>query len=171
MKNRVFSYPVQKVAYGRLLLGLLLLFMSGVASADDAPAVFRVRGQVKEATSGTPLPGVNVVEKGSSRGVTTDANGQYQLDVQTGDAILVFSSIGYAKQEIPVGNRAELNVDMQADTRSLDEVVVQGYGTVRKSDLTGSIAQIKGDRLLDRQATNVAQSLQGRIPGVDVGIN
>lgn len=60
---------------------------------------------------------------------------------------------------------------MQTDTRSLDEVIVQGYGTVRKSDLTGSIAQIKGDKLLDRQAPNVAQALQGRIPGVDVGVN
>ena len=171
MKNRVFTYPVRKVVYGRLLLGLLLLFTSGVVRANDAPAVFRVRGQVKETTSGTPLPGVNVVEKGSSRGVTTDANGQYQLDVQTGDAVLVFSSIGYAKQEIPVGNRAELNVSMQADDRSLDEVVVVGYGTVRKSDLTGSVAAIKGEKLLDRQATNVAQALQGRIPGVDVGVN
>ncbi|WP_229365661.1 SusC/RagA family TonB-linked outer membrane protein [Fibrisoma montanum] len=136
----------------------------------NSPKAFRVRGVVRDA-SGTGLPGVNVVEKGSSRGSTTDADGAYQIEVQDGNATLVFSSIGYTRQEVAVGNREVLDVTMQSDNRSLDEVVVIGYGTVRKSDLTGSVAQIKGDRLLDRQAVNVAQSLQGRLPGVDVSVN
>mgnify|MGYP002777690978 CR=1 FL=1 len=139
-------------------------------SSTITQAVFRVSGTVKDAAGGG-LPGVNVVEKGSSRGATTDANGGYQLDVTDGNAVLVFSSIGYARQEVTVGNRSVIDVTMQTDDRSLDEVVVIGYGTVRKSDLTGSVAQIKGDRLLDRQAVNLGQALQGRIPGLDVAIN
>ncbi|MFC5412740.1 SusC/RagA family TonB-linked outer membrane protein [Larkinella bovis] len=141
------------------------------ASATQAQAVvFTVKGVVKEA-NGTGLPGVNVVEKGTSRGTNTDANGAFQLDVTDGNATLVFSSIGYMKQEVPVNNRSTLTVNMETDNRNLDEVVVIGYGTVRKSDLTGSVAALKGEKLLDRQAPNIAQSLQGRIPGVDVMVN
>ncbi|WP_229311822.1 SusC/RagA family TonB-linked outer membrane protein [Larkinella rosea] len=142
-------------------------------TAEVKPAqavVFTVKGVVKEA-AGNPLPGVNVVEKGTSRGTNTDANGAFQLDVTDGNATLVFSSIGYLKQEVAVGNQSTMTVSMAIDNRNLDEVVVIGYGTVRKSDLTGSVAAIKGDKLLDRQANNVAQSLQGRIPGVDVMVN
>ncbi|GAB3248351.1 TonB-dependent receptor [Larkinella harenae] len=131
--------------------------------------VFAVRGVVKE-PGGSPLPGVNVVEKGTTRGTNTDANGAFQLDVSDGNATLVFSSIGFAKQEVAVGNRSTVEVTMESDNRNLEEVVVIGYGTVRKSDLTGSVGAIKGEKLLDRQATNIGQALQGRIPGVDVAV-
>ena len=154
----------------RLWLFIIAGLVVSTGYATDNPQAFRVRGIVKDA-AGTGLPGVNVVEKGTSRGSTTDATGAYQLDVESATTTLVFSSIGYIRQEVAIGNREVVDVTMQSDDRSLDEVVVIGYGTVRKSDLTGSVAAIKGEKLLDRQAVNVAQALQGRIPGVDVGVN
>ncbi|MBB5284561.1 TonB-linked SusC/RagA family outer membrane protein [Rhabdobacter roseus] len=136
-----------------------------------APADILVRGQVVDGASSSPLPGVSVVVRGTSRGTTTNAEGRFELEVPDANTVLVFSFVGFEKLEVPVGNRTELTVELAQDIRNLEEMVVVGYGTVRKSDLTGSVSAIKGDKLLDRQATNVAQALQGRLPGVDVSVN
>lgn len=115
-----------------------------------------------------PLPGVNVLVKGSTQGTTTDANGKYQVSVPNSDAILTFSFIGFTSQEKVVGNQTVVDVTMQEDIQSLQEVVVVGYGTVKKSDLTGSVSSIKADAFKDMPVTSVDQALQARAPGVNV---
>lgn len=127
-------------------------------------------GKVTGAT-GEPLAGVSVTVRGTTRGATSGADGTYRLALQPGDQVLVFSSVGFTTKEIAIGNQTQLDLELAASDQQLDEVVVIGYGTVRKRDLTGSVASIKGDRLLDRPSTNVAQALQGRVPGVDVSVN
>lgn len=116
-----------------------------------------------------PLPGVNVLVKGTTQGTTTDANGVFRLQINDGsNASLTFSFIGYANEEIAIGNRTVVDVKLKEDVRSLQEVVVVGYGTVKKSDLTGSISSIKADAFKDMPLTSVDQALQARVPGVNV---
>jgi len=155
-----------------LLLVLLSLFSSNDILAKNIKYFEKtVKGKITDSENNSPLPGVNIIVKGTSQGTSSNSEGNYEINVANDNAILVFSFVGYEKLEMPVGNQTELNVSMKVDSKSMDEVLVIGYGTVRKSDLTGSVGAIKGDKLLDRQATNVAQSLQGRIPGVDVAVN
>ena len=124
-----------------------------------------VSGKVQD-ESGEPLPGVNVLVKGTSVGTVTDLEGTYQLDVPDENATLVFSFIGYNSVEIVVGQQSVINVTMQVNVQALEEVIVVGYGTVRKSDLTGSVASIKGDAVKEFPVTSVDQALQARAPGV-----
>ncbi|MEX2234405.1 MAG: carboxypeptidase-like regulatory domain-containing protein [Cyclobacteriaceae bacterium] len=89
---------------------------------------------------GVPIPGANIIEKGTTNGVASDSDGKYSLLVNNGDAILVFSFIGYTSQEVPLNGRTSLEVSMAADLQTLQEVVVVGYGTQLKKDLTGSVS-------------------------------
>jgi TonB-linked SusC/RagA family outer membrane protein len=129
-----------------------------------------ITGTVKSET-GEGLPGVNVVSKGSNQGTTSDATGRYQLTVQDQTTTLVFSFVGYASQEVTIGNRTIIDLDLKPDNQTLNEVVVVGYGTVRKSDLTGAVGSVKGSQLMGRPAINAEQSLAGRIAGVNVSTN
>lgn len=116
-----------------------------------------------------PLIGVNVVVKGNtSVGAITNLDGKYSLSVPEGKATLVFSYIGYVTQEVPVEQQPVVNVILKEDAQALDEVVVIGYGTVKRRDLTGAIASVKGDEVAANPVSNVAQALQGRLPGVNV---
>lgn len=115
-----------------------------------------------------PLPGVNILIKGTTSGTATDVDGRYSITVEDADATLVFSFIGYITQEIPLGGRTVVNVTMVTDVRSLEEVVVMGYGEVRKRDLTGSVASISREDLTALPVNNVQQIMQGRVPGVQV---
>ncbi|NGZ44566.1 TonB-dependent receptor [Cytophagaceae bacterium 50C-KIRBA] len=129
-----------------------------------------VTGKVTdEANSG--IPGVNVIVKGTTKGVMTDVNGNYKIVVADSRAVLVFSAIGYSQQEITVGNQSAINVNLKPDNKYLDEIVVIGYGTQKKSDLTGSVSSIKTDQLLERPATSLNQALSGRMAGVQVSTN
>ncbi len=112
-----------------------------------------------------PAIGVSVVEKGTTNGTTTDLDGQFTLSVKP-DAVLVISSIGYATQEITVGSQREFIISLQEDTEFLDEVVVVGYGTMKKSDLAGASVSMKEDAIKGSIITNIDQSLQGRAAGV-----
>ncbi len=116
----------------------------------------------------TSLPGVNVTVKGSSRGTTTDAEGTYKINIPNDQATLVFSSVGFTPQEIVVGNRATIDMVLVADERSLNEVVVVGYGTQKKSQLTGAISSVSAKEIAELPITNARQALQGRAAGVDV---
>src|SRR5690606_11432451 len=116
---------------------------------------------------GTTLPGVSVLEKGTTNGTVTDTNGNFTLNVR-GDGSLVFSFIGMVSQEIPLGSQTTFNVTLETDISTLDEVVVVGYGTMKKSDLTGSIVSISGDDLKRVPVSTVAESLTGRLAGVQV---
>ncbi|MCF2488148.1 TonB-dependent receptor [Dyadobacter sp. CY347] len=117
-----------------------------------------------------PLPGVSIVVKGTQTGTTTDADGGFTLDVPD-NATLVLSFVGYTTKEIPVENQSTINITLEADVRALNELVVVGYGVVKKSDLTGSVASIKSTELNAYPATNLMQSLAGRATGVQISQN
>ncbi|GAB3271790.1 TonB-dependent receptor [Larkinella harenae] len=113
------------------------------------------------------IPGATITIKGTTRGTTTDAAGAFQLNASPNET-MVFSYVGYTTQEIAVGNQTTLTVRMTTDNRSLEEVVVVGYGTVRKSDLTGSVSTIKADAIKEMPVVSVDQAIQSRAPGVQV---
>ena len=143
-----------------------------LSSVDPVPAIVEmlaitVSGKVTDET-GQTLPGVNVVERGTTNGTTTDVDGRFSMNVQDEKSVLVFSFIGYATQEVPVGGQTEFSINLQTDVKALDEVVVVGYGSVKKSDLTGSVSTIKAEELLDRPTVNIGQALSGKLPGVEV---
>lgn len=129
-----------------------------------------VTGRVTD-EKGTGLPGVSVAIKNTTRGTTTDAEGKFRLTIANDNSTtttLVFSFVGYLNQELAIGNRNSIDIQLSPDQKSLDEVVVVGYGTVKKSDLTGSLAQIKARDLNAYPSTNVLQALSGRAAGVQV---
>lgn len=117
---------------------------------------------------GEGLPGVNIVIKGTSKGATTNTSGEYQIDITDKGTILVFSFVGYLTQELEVGSRTTLDVTLKVDDKALEEVVVVGYGTQRKSDLTGAISSIKAEDLKKLPTTSFDQAIQGRAAGVQV---
>ncbi len=127
-----------------------------------------IKGKVTD-EQGEALPGVNVVLKGTQTGTITGATGDYELNLgNTTGGALVFSFVGYSSQEVTIASRTIVNVQLGTDNRALEEVVVVGYGTVRKSDLTGSVATIKSDALKEMPITSVDQAIQSRVPGVQV---
>ncbi|MFH4968317.1 TonB-dependent receptor [Gaetbulibacter sp. M240] len=117
------------------------------------------------------LPGVSVVEKGTVNGVATDFDGNYSLQVSSNNATLSFSYIGYVKQEISVAGKSVINVALQEDLDQLDEIVVVGYGSAKKRDLTGSIIRVDLEKEPERANVSLLQALQGSVPGLNVGIN
>lgn len=125
-----------------------------------------IRGQVTSTEDGGVLPGVSVLLQGTGEGTTTDVNGEFRLEIQQSDAVLVFSYIGFVSQEVPVGNQTTINVNLEPDYKELEEVVVVGYGTQKKSDLTGAVASVTSEEIKNQAVTNVQTALVGRIPGV-----
>lgn len=128
----------------------------------------QVSGVVKDAT-GEPLIGANVMVKGNAtNGTITDFDGNFTLSgVKAGD-VLVFSYIGCVTQEIKVGNQKKFDVTLKDDAQALEEVVVIGYGTTKKKDLTGSVASVGGETLAKVPVTSAAEALTGRLPGVQI---
>jgi TonB-linked SusC/RagA family outer membrane protein len=137
-----------------------------VVTPENDPLQSMISGRVTEASSGEGLPGVSVVIKGTAVGVNTDINGNYSINAGAPDAILTFSFIGYVSQEIVAAGRIKIDVSLAIDVTALDEVVVVGYGTQKKSDITGSVASVPKDRLENAPNLNIAQAIQGAIPGV-----
>jgi tonB-linked outer membrane protein, susC/ragA family len=125
-----------------------------------------VKGIVKD-NFGEPVIGANVTEKGTTNGMITDLDGNFSLTVQK-NATLVISYIGYVTQEIAIKGNTNLNITLKEDSKALEEVVVIGYGTARKSDVTGSIASVGGDKLQEMPSTNITYALQNRVAGVDM---
>lgn len=142
---------------------MLYLVMASVigAFAQSVP----VKGKVTD-DQGTGLPGVSVVVKSTTTGTVTDSDGNFNVNVPSGNATLVLSYIGYLSQEIPVNNRSTINITMATDVKSLSEVVVVGYGVQKKETVTGSVVSVKGDELVKSPAMNLSNSLAGRLPGV-----
>jgi TonB-linked SusC/RagA family outer membrane protein len=132
------------------------------------PAFAMIRGKVTDEANAA-LPGVSVVLKGTQKGTTTDKDGAFELDVpELNGAVLVFSFVGYKAQEAVVGSQSSLSVVMVPENKSLEEVIVVGYGSVRKSDLTGSVSSIKSEAIREMPVTSVDQAIQSRAPGVQV---
>ncbi|MBL7854641.1 MAG: TonB-dependent receptor [Cyclobacteriaceae bacterium] len=145
-----------------------IFFLAFCFLAAEATAQIRVRGQVLSAPDKSPLPGVNIMIKGTTGGTTTDADGRYEIEVPDQNSILVFSFVGFVSKEVPVSSRTEIIVELDEDRTALEEVIVIGYGTVRKTDLTGSVSSVRGADLTRVPAINPMQSLQGKVPGVQV---
>ncbi|MFD2932826.1 SusC/RagA family TonB-linked outer membrane protein [Spirosoma flavum] len=128
----------------------------------------RVTGKVTSAEDGTPLPGVSIVAKGTSKGTQTDANGDYSLEVPANIGTLVYSFVGVSTQETAIGNRSVVNVTLSNDSRSLDEVIVTGYGAQSKRNLTGNIAKVNARDIENIPVPSVEQALQGKVAGVQI---
>lgn len=117
---------------------------------------------------GQPLIGVSIFEKGTTNGVITDMDGNFSLKLTSENPTLVFSYIGYKTQEVSVGGKTTLNVTMSEDAEQLDEVVVVGYGVQKKSSMTASVSSVSSKEIVKTMSSNVASTLQGRMPGVDI---
>lgn len=148
----------------KVCIVILMCFIGGSAFAQSKT----ISGTVVDET-GSVLPGVSVVIKGTASGTTTDVEGRYSVTIDNpAEATLIFTFIGYNAQEVAVSNRSSVDVSLTPDTQTLQEIVVVGYGTQRKSDLTGSIASIKAADLAKTSGSNIAEGLQGKTPGVEI---
>ena len=148
----------------RLLYTLVFLLCSIISFAQE----INVTGKVTSGSDGSALPGASVLIKGTTTGVPTDVDGNYTIQVPSPQSVLVFSMIGMTAQEIPVGTQTVLNVALAEDAKSLNEVVVVGYGTQRKLDVTGSVVQIKGEEISRQPSMNAVSGLQGKVAGVQI---
>lgn len=146
-------------------LGVLSLFLLVNAAFSQEHTV---RGTVTDGMDGGSLPGVNIVEQGTTRGTVSDLDGNFTLTVSSPDVVLKFSYMGYMEENVPVDGRSVINVSMSLSIEMLSEMVVIGYGVVRRSDLTGSVAVIGSDELTRIPSSNFTQALQGRATGVIV---
>ncbi|NJB71815.1 TonB-linked SusC/RagA family outer membrane protein [Saonia flava] len=130
-----------------------------------------VTGVVLDGTYNDPLPGASIIEKGTSNGTQTDFDGNFTLTLTTDNATIVISYVGFATQEVAVNGGTQFNITLKEDLQGLDEVVVVGYGSVKRSDLTGAVASIDSDALTERNFTNPIESVQGNIAGVQISSN
>ncbi len=126
-----------------------------------------VKGKVSDEKS-NPLPGVNIRIKGTDQGIITDAKGEFSLEVSDEKTVLVFSFVGYLTKEVTIGSRRLVEISLEVDEKALEEVVVVGYGTQKKINLTGAVAQISGEVLENRSVTNISQALQGQIANLNI---
>jgi len=130
-----------------------------------------VTGTVTDKQTGNAMPGVNIIVKGSSLGVITNVEGKYSISISDRNAILVFSFIGYISQEIPLNGRTIIDIALEGGVTGLEEVVVVGYGTMKRRDLTGSVTQVKvKEEYIQLPNVSIAQTLQGTISGLNVGM-
>lgn len=146
-----------------------ILLMNKNAKTDTEPEQQRtVTGKITDAGTKEPMIGVNIQVKGTTVGVITDANGQFSLAVPSQNDILVVSFIGYTTQEVAVGNRSSVDIELAAEVTGLDEVVVIGYGTIKRKDLTGAVASVSSNNLRDYNVARVDQAMVGKVAGVQI---
>ena len=178
-KNESKLLSLQGIAKASAFCLLLSAFSVNAAMAAPAGTVDEVMAvqQGKKVTgvvidgTGEPVIGANVVVKGTTNGTITDFDGNYTIEGVSANDVLVISYIGYLSQEVPVGNQSMIKVTLKEDTQTLDEVVVVGYGTMKKSDVTGSISTAKGDDLLKNQSFSALDNLRGKVSGVNIFSN
>jgi TonB-linked SusC/RagA family outer membrane protein len=144
---------------------LLMIFLLAIGFSSWAQERL-ISGKVTSAEDGSGLPGVNVLLKGTTNGTVTDADGNFKFTVPESGGVLTLSFIGFVGQEVAIGERSVYNIAMMADVKQLSEVVVVGYGTQLKQDLTGNIAKVSGDAIQNVAVTTFEQALQGRAAGV-----
>ena len=148
----------------KIRLSILLLLLSFQFSyAQQAGSI---SGRVTEDGTGLPLPGVSILIKGTKKGVVTDGSGNYTLSLQAGQQTLIFSFLGFETKEVRASAGTAANVALTNSANSLNEVVVVAYGTAKRSNFVGSVAQVKGEQIAGRQVSNVSKALQGLVPGL-----
>jgi TonB-linked SusC/RagA family outer membrane protein len=152
-----FSISLPKIA----LAAILMIFTLA------AQAQTQIKGRVLD-DQGKPLPGVSILVKGTSTSTTASNTGNFSISVPSASSVLVFTYIGFTSKEIPVRNQTEINVTLLPSAAELEQVVVVGYGTQRKEAVTGSVANISGEKVREVPAPNIAQAIQGRIAGVNI---
>ncbi len=187
MKKRFIMIFRQKKSVGLPLLGrqllvlLMLLAIVNISAANTYPLLNNDDNSVgtesadQQSVSGTvtdskgeAIPGVAIREKGTTNGTVTDVNGNFSLSLQGSSPVLVFSFVGMVSQEITVGGQTQFKITMEADFIGIEEVVAVGYGTMKKSDVTGSVSSVTPEKLVDRPVVNVGQALQNKVAGVQV---
>jgi TonB-dependent starch-binding outer membrane protein SusC len=155
--------PAEFKARAAIVTALLVLLSCSFVLAQRETLV---QGKISSQEDGQPLPGVNVVIKGTASGTTTSADGTFSLNVPGADAVLVFSFIGFETQEITVGSQTNFTISLKSDIETLSEVVVVGYGETKKESLTSAITQVKGAELVKSPQPNLSNSFAGRVSGV-----
>jgi TonB-linked SusC/RagA family outer membrane protein len=150
---------------GQRLIGLLFLML---LVSFNLNAQKKITGHIISANDQEALPGVVVVEKGTNNGAVSDLEGNYTIDVSSPQSILVFTMVGMVTEEVPVGEQTVIDMQLVPDIVGLEEIVVVGYGSMKKSDIAGSIVSVKGDKLTEIKSNNVLESLQGKVPGLDI---
>jgi TonB-dependent SusC/RagA subfamily outer membrane receptor len=142
---------------------MIFMFLGVQAFAQDR----MVTGRVTASDDGSGVPGASISIKGTSKGTTSDGDGNYKISASS-SATLVFSSVGFNTQEIAVGSKSQISVALKTDSKALSEVVVVGYGTQKKSQMTGAISSVTSKQITEMPITNLGQAMQGRVAGVDV---
>ncbi|MBC3786136.1 SusC/RagA family TonB-linked outer membrane protein [Spirosoma utsteinense] len=150
--------------YNTVIFGVFFILLSGGLLAQG----LRISGRITSVSDGQALPGVNVLVKGTTNGVSTDANGNYSLTIPNGSVTLLLTSIGIVTQEVAVGNRTVINVQMVEAINELSQVVVTGYNTTQRKDITGSITSVSPEKFKNIPITSFDQALQGQAAGVQV---
>lgn len=146
---------------------LLLLLLFGFALSLGAQTAKTVTGTVTDA-NGQPLPGASVLVKGTTNGAQTDFDGNFSLNNVPDDGTLVFSYVGFAEQEVSVDGKTTFNVSLEENAQALDEVVVVGYGSQKRSDITGAVVSVKAEEIAKQPAVTALQSVQGKVAGVNI---
>ncbi len=171
MKTKWIRSPFKskRAKTNKLLILKISFIICALAISNLISAQQRsVTGTVTDAVSGEPIPGVNIVIEGTTLGLISDANGNYKIEISKPDAVLIFSFIGYLSERVSASGQSVLNIKLSPDIKNLDEVVVVGYGTTKKRDLTGAVTSLQGDQISAIPVANGAQALQGKLSGVNV---
>ena len=164
-ENKIHQSFHRQLKAGRMMIFLAIMLVMGMSAAAQQRTI---TGQVLQENTSEPLPGISILEKGTQNGTITDSEGNYSITVSPSATHLVFSFIGMKTQEIPIEGRTVIDVTMEEDMIGLEEVVAIGYGTVKKSDLTGSVGSVKVDEVMKNPVTSLDQALQGRVAGVQI---
>ncbi|WP_461644115.1 SusC/RagA family TonB-linked outer membrane protein [Labilibaculum euxinus] len=166
IKKAKLKIPVQSLSRQLLIFtGIALMLLTATVAYGQTERT--ITGVVVSATDGTPIPGTNVVIKGTTIGGITDIDGNYSIQVNEND-VVVFSFIGFRSQEVLISNQQVINIVLAEDVSSLDEVIVVGYGVQQKKLVTGATSQMKGDAIQKQNATNPLQAMQGQTAGVNI---
>ncbi|MCF6359398.1 MAG: TonB-dependent receptor, partial [Cyclobacteriaceae bacterium] len=167
---RIVSMVINGILIGALLqpFFLSITLASSLGALSEQTEVITITGRVISEDDNGPLPGVNIILKGTRTGSVTDVDGKYKIEVPDENAVLVYSSIGFATQEITVGNRSTIDVTLASDIQALNEIVVVGYGSQEKKDVTGAIGSVSTEDFAAQPVTRIDQALQGRVAGVTV---
>ncbi|EAR00904.1 SusC/RagA family TonB-linked outer membrane protein [Maribacter sp. HTCC2170] len=151
-------------------LMLLLLLCLGISSSAIAQEGFTVTGNIADEFN-VPLPGASIIEKGTTNGVSTDFDGNFSIEVANQNSTLVITYIGYAEQEIPINGQSQISTSMEPSASTLDEIVLVGYGAVKKKDLTGAISQIDAAAVSHQSTNSVTDVLRSNMAGVSIGFS
>lgn len=167
MRNEILRFIVRphwrfSISLPKIALAAILMIFTLAAQAQT-----QIKGRVLD-DQGKPLPGVSILVKGTSTSTTASNTGNFSISVPSASSVLVFTYIGFTSKEIPVRNQTEINVTLLPSAAELEQVVVVGYGTQRKEAVTGSVANISGEKVREVPAPNIAQAIQGRIAGVNI---